>query len=105
VNLPGTTLPGDTIVRARLRRQLLSPSGRAVMLALSENLGAPLTARVLADLAQVSTTAVRDQAFRAARLGYATQSTVSRPSRGPTMAWQITPAGRAFTLTRIGVPQ
>jgi len=43
----------------------------------------------------VSTSAARDQAYRLARLGWATQTTVPTGSM-PAMAWQVTPRGLVY---------
>jgi len=85
----------DSEVRARLRRAVQSPSGIAVLRVLREHLGAPLPASTIARLGYVSSTAARDQAYRLARLGWASQTTVSTGSM-PAMAWQITPRGLEY---------
>jgi hypothetical protein len=90
--------PAGDVDAYRLRRRLMSPPGRAVMRALAGNLGAPLTARVLAELSGVGPRSARTIGVRAAALGYATQTMTARN----VMAWHITPAGHDFTLHSIG---
>lgn len=85
----------DSEVRARLRRAVQAPSGQAVLAVLRDNLGAPLTAARISLLGHVSTSAARQQAYRLARLGWATQSTTSTGSM-PAAAWQITPHGMRY---------
>lgn len=94
----GPEIATDSEVRARLCRAVQSPSGVAVLRVLRENLGAPLPASTIARLGFVSNTAAREQAYRLARLGWASQTTVSTGSAGSmtAMAWQITPRGLEY---------
>lgn len=85
----------------RLHRCLRSPSGQAVMRALAAT-DMPQTARQIADVAHVSGTSARDQAWRAARLGYAVQTSVQTGgSRMPAMAWRITERGRDYMIDQL----
>jgi hypothetical protein len=91
--------PLDAAARRRLHACLRSPSGRAIMKCLAGT-DKPMTARKIADLAHVSTTSVRDQGFRAVRLGYAVESRV-KVSGMPARAWRITERGRDYMIDEL----
>lgn len=96
--MAGQLVATDSAVRARIRRSVQSPSGRAVLAVLRDNLGAPLTATQIAERGCVSVNSARDQAYRLAQLGWARQTTARTGAAGsmPAMAWQVTPRGMDY---------
>jgi predicted ArsR family transcriptional regulator len=92
----GPDLSNERIIRERLLQAMRSPSGAAVLKALAEHIGGPLNAKALANKAGVSTTSARTQAWRAARLGYATETMGQESGVRPGRRWQITAKGSQF---------
>lgn len=87
----------DPTYRSIIRKALRTPSGRAVVTALAENVGAPLRAGAIAQTANVSTSAVRKHVYRLMQLGFATQAETTCPSNGrPVAAWRLTSIGYQY---------